>query len=52
MKKYADKRANLLYPKQKTLNDVLKNSLKKSLMYEKALKDNIRNYGLNNTIMI
>lgn len=42
MKKYADKKANLLYPKYKTLNDVLKDSLLKSFVYEKAMKDNIR----------
>lgn len=39
MKKYTDKRDNLHYPKHKTLNDVLKDALQKSLIYEKALKE-------------
>ena len=39
MKKYADKKVNLLYPKYKTHNDVLKDTLLKSLVYEKALKE-------------
>lgn len=41
MKKYADRKANLLYPKHKTLNDVLKVALNKSLIYEKALKEKL-----------
>lgn len=39
MKKYADTKENLMYQKYETLNDVLKNSLLKSLLYEKALKE-------------
>lgn len=38
MKKYADKRENLHYQRYETLNDILKNSLLKSLVYEKVLK--------------
>ena len=39
MKKYADKTANFHYPKNKKLEDFLKNALLKSLAYEKALKE-------------
>ena len=43
MKKYADRKANLLYPKHKTLKDVLIVALNKSLIYEKALKEKVVN---------
>lgn len=40
MKQYADRKENLIYQKYETLNDVLKNSLLKSLVYEKAQRSN------------
>lgn len=44
MKKYADRKENLHYQKYETLNDVLKNSLLKSLVYEKAIsKKDLKN---------
>ena len=38
MKKYADRKENSRYKKYETFNDILKDSLLKSLLYEKALK--------------
>lgn len=37
MKKYADRKENLHYQKYETLKDVLKNSLLKTFVYEKAI---------------
>lgn len=42
MKQYADKSENLSYKKYETLNDVLKNNFLKSVLYEKALKDALK----------
>ena len=42
MKQYADKSENFLYKKYETLNDVLKNNFLKSVLYEKALKDALK----------
>lgn len=39
MKKYADRTENSIYQKHETLDDLLKTSLLKSLLYEKALED-------------
>lgn len=38
MKKYADRTENSVYQKHETLEDVLKTSLLKSLVFEKALE--------------
>ena len=50
MKQYADKSENLLYKKYETLNDVLKNNFLKSVLYEKALKDALKESNIKLSI--
>lgn len=41
MKKYADKKENLIRKKIETLPDILYDNLLKALIYEKALKEKL-----------